>query len=442
MTQTPIDPNAILISDRDRQQLLDFLQWLRTTRPDLVEKCRNPYQAPEKKKALNQLAETAYDLAIVNPSDLHGHYRVTPALKKSAKATAAVMTGSNLIDALGNFSCFLFASKSLPFVLALGTSVTMTVVVIKMANALCVASSHGHKGRWGWAITALVCGLIPINILQTAATGVGAEIFNNAPELAQLRASDSLQAILKTKEEKLSQALANPPQVITECQREKQALETMARRTDLEEKAFQSRYVRIYGTFQNQNQPLNLPLEQLPLCIRANRLQTGYDDNLQLLKQDISNFKSQRAAMGNDLDFLKQIAPAQYKKTFVESKSWFFLPENDQVEVRSGIELVTLGTRNFFGKLQRGQWNELGLNLFLTGLSVITSLAAIAMAVSFSLSEDTQRSYDHQEKERVEKWLRQMRLTLSTLHQEQVEQLKQSQQPSGLRIQDELNNRN
>ena len=442
MTQTPINPHALLISDRDRQQLLDLLQWLRTTRPDLVEKSQNPYQAPAKKKFLTQLTETASDLALVNPTDLHGHYRVTPALKKSAVTTAAVMTGSNLIDALGNFSVFFFAFKSLSLVPALGISVLMTVAVLKVANALCVASSHGHKGRWGWAMTALVLGLIPINILQTAATGVGAEIFNNASELAQLRASDSLQAILKTKDDKLTEAKKNLPPVITECQQEKQALEAMPRKNALEEKAFQSRYVRIYGTFQNQSQPLNLPLEQLPLCLRANRLQTSYDDHLHLLQQDIDHFKSQRAALGNDLDFLKQIAPAQYDKTFLESKSWFWLPENDQVEVRSGIELVTLGTRNFFGKLQRGEWNELGLNLFLTGLSVITSLAAIGMAISFSLSKDTQLSYDHQEKERIEQWFRQMRLTLSSLHQEQVEQLKNASQPSGLNIQDEPNNHN
>jgi len=110
--------------------------------------------------------------------------------------------------------------------------------------------------------------------------------------------------------------------------------------------------------------------------------------------------------------------------------------------MRSGTDLVILATRSFFHKLGTGQWDALGLNLFLTGLSVITSLASLVMALTFSLSKKTQKSYDYQEKERIEQWFRQMRLTLSSLHQEQVEQLKNASQPSGLNIQDEPNNHN
>ena len=422
--------NAILITDRDRQELKDFLQWLRTTRPDLVEKARSPYSSAEipKENCLQAIIHKTFNLAIVHPDSLHGHYRVTPELKKSAWATASMMTTSNWIDAIGNFSCFFFAFKSLSLVPALGFACLMTGTVLVAVNAVSVGSAHGHKGRWSLAIASLILGLIPLNILQTAATGIGVEVFNNQPELAQLRSRDSLEDILKVKKNKLALALANQPKVINECQQEKQSLETMPRKTDLEEKAFQSRYVRIYGTFQSQSQPMTLPLDQLPLCVRANRVEADYEKQIQGLKEEISTFNTQRADLGNDLSFLKKIAPEQYYKTFVETKSWFFLPENDQVELRSGIELVTLGSRNFFDKIQQGEWSKLGLNLFLVGISAITSLASVGMAISFSLSSDNQKSYDRNEKEKIDLWFRKMRLTLTNLHNEQLQKLDQPTQ--------------
>jgi hypothetical protein len=426
-----INRNAILISDLDRQQVQDFLQWVKTTRPDLVEKARNPQPieaVSDPRTTVQKVFQKTLDLAIVHPDTLHGHYRVTPELKKSAWATAAILTTSNWIDAIGNFSCFFFVFKSLTLVPALGFACLMTGTVLVAVNAVSVGSAHGHKGRWSLAIASLILGLIPLNILQTAATGIGVEVFNNQPELAQLRSKDSLEDILKVKENKLALALANQPKVINECQQEKQSLETMPRKTDLEEKAFQSRYVRIYGTFQSQSQPITLPLDQLPLCVRSNRVEADYEKQIQGLKQEISTFNTQRADLGNDLSFLKKIAPEQYDKTFLETKSWFFLPENDQVELRSGIELVTLGTRNFFGKIQRGEWGELGLNLFLVGISAITSLASIGMAIGFSLSQDNQKSYDRSEKEKIDLWFRKMRLTLTNLHNEQLQKLDQPTQ--------------
>ena len=138
--------------------------------------------------------------------------------------------------------------------------------------------------------------------------------------------------------------------------------------------------------------------------------------------------------------YLKATVPTQYDKIFVEQKLWF--SEATETQLRSGIELVTLGTRNFFGKLAAGEWEQLGLNLFLASVSAVTSLASLTLALGLTLSQDSQRSYDREEMERVNQWFRQMRLTLSTLHQEQLEQLRQSEQPQDPSLPDELNRLN
>lgn len=50
------------------------------------------------------------------------------------------------------------------------------------------------------------------------------------------------------------------------------------------------------------------------------------------------------------------------------------------------------------------------------------------MAIGFSLSQDNQNSYDHQEKEKIDRWFQKLRITLSALHKEQLQELEQSQQ--------------
>jgi len=104
--------------------------------------------------------------------------------------------------------------------------------------------------------------------------------------------------------------------------------------------------------------------------------------------------------------------------------------------LRSGMELVTLGSESFLGKLQAGEWEKLGLNGFLLLLSAITSLASIGMGVTFALSQDTQKSYDDRHKEKVNRFFQRARMTLSQIHDEQQRQLENLAQP--VEVDDEL----
>ena len=120
----------------------------------------------------------------------------------------------------------------------------------------------------------------------------------------------------------------------------------------------------------------------------------------------------------------------------MEQSPWFFLPGEQKVEVRSGVTLVTLGTQSFMGKVQGGDWEQLGMNLFFVGLSAITSLASIGMGVTFALSQDTQKSYDDRHKEKVNRFFQRARMTLSQMHDEQQRQLETLDQP--VEVADEL----
>ncbi len=418
--------NSILISDLDRQTVLDLIQWLKTNRPDLLEKARNPKAFTEDvahTKKINIPLEILNQIR-VDPDSLHGQYRVTSELKKSAKATATVITASNWIDTAGNFPIFLFAFKSLTLIPSIGISLLLSIPVLLSANAISTAVTHGHRGRWKLALTALILGLIPLNILQTIATGIGMEVLNNQSELAQMAAGKAVDNVLQVKEVTLTDKKKNVPNDLKICSQERQSLEEMPRNTPIEEKAFQSRYVRIYGTFKSQSQPTMLPIEQLPLCVRANRLEAEYNDEVQNLTNNISLIKIDRAELGNDLEFLKKIAPVKYQKTFMEVVPWL---GDTKIELRSGLQLVSLGTESFFSKLEQGQWKQLGMNLFFLGISAITSAVSIGMGLTFALSEDAQKSYNREEKEKVDHFLKRMRITLSQIHNEQVQELESSQ---------------
>ncbi|MFM1843452.1 MAG: hypothetical protein RLZZ490_2195 [Cyanobacteriota bacterium] len=428
MSEKPLTPDTVSSNNLDNSispQTRDFIQWIKTNRPDLVAKARNPelLTTPTSDTHTHQTSSPLTSLAFVDPKSLHGPYHVTPELKKTAHATAVMMTTSNWIDIVGNAPLFFFTFQSLTALVAFLMTIALSVPILVAGNAISAVVAQGHKGRWKLMLTALAFGLVPLNVLQTVATGIGIEVLNNQSELTQIAAGQALDGIVASKEKQLRTVESNIPRDIQECRQERKALETMPRNTSAEEKAFQSRYVRAFGTFASQSKPMTRPLAQLPLCVRANQLEQAYDQSVQQLQNALNEFNLERAIQGNDLAFLKQVAPSQYNKTFVEKSPWFFLPGDPTVEVRSGVTLVALGTQSFMSKVQRGDWHQLGLNLFCVGFSAITSLASIGMGVAFTLSEDTQKSYDDRHKDKMRLFFQQHRMNLTTTHDEQQSQL-------------------
>jgi hypothetical protein len=372
------------------------IEWIITTRPDLVTKAQliiegkyNPHQDTEEdKKILNHLK----NLLIVNSNDLHGKVYVTEGVETHSKITAGSITFANWINSVSNFPLFLFMVQNIHPVIAFTSALASTGILLGTGNVLGASVARYKKGNRVWSLLGGFVGLIGLNILQTATTGVGVELFNNRSQFDRIYANQIADDYLDSKDAEISRLSEfNDPiyqNLRQKCDAGQDKLDSLPVNNPLRD----SLHVKLFGTFAQRNDQWETkPFQQLPLCRQVTRLEDEQNQLIETASAHYHNLLLDRTQTGSDIKFLQTVAPNLFQEHFTK-----------EGEIKSGSILVGLATTQVYSKLFNGEWSQLGLSLFMFLLSGITSLAACGMALSHALSKDVQLSYNQELQSKID----------------------------------------
>ncbi|MBL1211110.1 hypothetical protein [Geminocystis sp. GBBB08] len=164
----------------DENQPPEAIGYIKSTRLDILEKAKLIQQGkyiPEEKQ-ISSKVQKIIDVCIVNPDDLHGKVYVTKDLEKNSKYTAGAITVANWINAFPNLPFLFFCFQNMGFLIASGAAVGITGGILSIGNIFGGAVARNKPGNKSWSQWAFF-GLVTLNIIQTAASGIGIELINN-----------------------------------------------------------------------------------------------------------------------------------------------------------------------------------------------------------------------------------------------------------------------
>lgn len=387
----------------DYNDAREAIDYIKSNRLDIVEKAKLIQQGkhtPEEKHITSTKQKIA-NLCFVNPDDLHGKVYVTEDLEKNSNLTARVITIANGINAFPNLPFLFFCFQNMGFLVASLTTVGITGGIFGIGNIFGGAVARNKPGNKIWSRWAFV-GLVSLNIIQTAASGIGIELINNRSKLDGMYATTITNEYLAKKEQKVEDlATINDPSyeaIQQKCEAGEAKLNSLSRTNPL----WDSFFVKLYGLHDERNKNWEkIPFQQLPICRQVTRIQDENNLKYEKASNDYQFLLTARVDAGSDVQFLKSNALSAYQQHF-----------NDNGEMKSSPMLVGLATQEVYSKLFSSQWTELGLSFFIFGISLITSIASCLMALYHASSEDVQLSYDQELQGKINDYFNNMRKSL------------------------------
>ena len=131
-----------------------------------------------------------------------------------------------------------------------------------------------------------------------------------------------------------------------------------------------------------------------PVCVQQKLIEAGQRSRTSGAQARLAGIAQQRIALGNDLQFLRQHYPQRYSLAF-EANGDF----------RSAVQLVAVGLSSTTDKLARGQWNQLGLSLFVLLVSALSSATACLMVLMHPHRPEVALSWDEDLRRERDRWL-------------------------------------
>ncbi|MGI0480842.1 hypothetical protein ACN4EE_08625 [Geminocystis sp. CENA526] len=372
------------------------IEWIITTRPDLVTKAQliiegkyNPHQDTEEdQKILHHLK----NLLIVDYNDLHGRVYVTEAVETHSKITAGSITFANWINCVSNFPLFLFMVQNIHPVIGFTSALASTGILLGTGNVLGASVARYKKGNRIWSLLGGFVGLMGLNILQTATTGIGVELFNNRSQFDRIYATQIADNYLDSKDAEISRLSEFDDPIYQNLKQQCETGQAKLESLSVNHPQRDSLHVQLFGTFAQRNDQWETkPFQQLPLCRQVTRLEDKQNQLIETASAHYHNLLLDRTQTGSDIKFLQTVAPNLFQEHFTK-----------EGQIKSGTVLVGLATTQVYSKLFNGEWSQLGLSLFMFLLSGITSLASCAMALSHALSKEVQLSYNQELQSKID----------------------------------------
>lgn len=331
---------------------------------------------------------------VARGDDFHGTAFVSDTTVRRSANLARVVTTSNLLDGVGNFNLLLFAN-GVANPLGWISAGLLTAILLKFDQELfCLVGNGRHRGRMVAYVAALI-GLLPFALLKTIGTGVSVEVMQNQSGLQQRHASVLVNDTLRQERqqlERLSQADPTYAEVRDQCRAGRAELA----RLDHSDPRWQSLQVELFGEWSQRQRDWSRIARSTPppVCVQQKLIEADLRARTAEARQRLGAIDRQRIAMGNDLRFLKERFPDRYGIAFKPNG-----------EFRSTVQLVAVGLSSTTEKLAGGQWNQLGLSLYVLMMSFITSATACFLALTHPLNPEVELSWDEDLRRERDRWL-------------------------------------
>lgn len=343
---------------------------------------------------LRRLAAALRNQLVARGEDLHGTAWVTPATQRDSDAVARVVTTSNLVDGVGNFNLLLFAS-GISSPLGWISAAALSAILLKFDQELFTIVARGRRQGRQVAYAAALIGLLPFSLLKTIGTGVGVEVMQNQSGLVQRHASALVSDSLQQERRQIAAiAQADPTyaSVRQQCSSGQAQLEQLSHA----DPRWQSLQVQLHGEWSQRGRDWrrNAQGSPPPVCIQQRLIEAEQRSRSAAARQRLEGIERQRISTGNDLLFLRQQYPERYRQHFTAAG-----------EFASSVQLVAVGIDSTLAKLQQGQWNQLGLSLYVLLVSLLSSATACTLVLLHSRRPGVIQSWDEDLRRERDRWL-------------------------------------
>jgi hypothetical protein len=402
--------------NKHMEQKLPIQQWLKdvSDNPEylpLVLQAKRPHRShlkkyikPEQSKLIKLLKDIGL---VVEARDLYGKSLVTDNLKKSAKNTAMIMSISAIINGAFVLPVLYYSFSFLGFLPGFLASALSGYGISAFSNytvALATSNSKGNELISGIAGAAY----LSMSLALTVASGVGAELFNNQTELAQIVASEKADLFIQEKQASLNN---NPHKaqlkvVSQKCTEGKEKLRGLEEGTMERNDLFLELWGP-WGAYENSNLEDNVTSEDLdniayqPICVQERTYLKKSNKYEQEARTKFVETQENRIQLGNDVEFLSIEAEKIHSQFFTKDG-----------HLKDGALAVKVALENLIDKTVDGRWNELGFSIFLLLISAITSITACALAFLLASSDDAIKSNCPTIKKEIEEALNDIKYAL------------------------------
>ena len=360
---------------------------------DIIDGKLNENKVNKVDKITNQIKNIMFS----NPEEYYGKSYVTDKVKQDAVVVSRLVNFSNLLDAVGNAPLWFFAFKSIGNIPAFFISIIISAIILSFTNDLSTAINRKSQKSSFLETLGAFSALIILNIIQSFATGIGAELFNNQAKLSQIQATNIVEKQFILRNNQVENIKNNPSPRYLEVKKQCENGEKELNQLSTNNPRWDSLYVNLYGLWQEKNKNwAGYDVSQIPVCIQMNMMREEVFIDYENAQKNYNNLLLLRSETSNDLIFLQDNFPNVYQLHFTSNG-----------DINSGLELVTLATENFLNKLFAGNFSEITLSLFIMSLSFITSFVACLYTWFYAQNQDVKLSWDEELRYKRDLWLEQ-----------------------------------
>ncbi|NOL46241.1 putative conserved membrane protein [Synechococcus sp. MIT S9220] len=323
----------------------------------------------------------------------------TKSFDDSCNRAANTMAGSTLWDAVSTVPFVQFALINILGPVAMPAAIGASLGLMVFSNGCGKTGANRAKGK-SFIANCGLAGFIFLSVAKTAASGIGFDILVNKEGIAKEFAAQTLQEQIQKRQDKLSelQTLSNPK--LINLQNSCEPLQNKIRTTskELQPQTYETLYVQAYGTYAQKTSLIGLTNNQIlekyggvsgipGVCNRADA-QLAIDLKQADKLQEIIATTNSKIGTLPAVNMLQEEFPKVFKDKFK-------LNDDDTVEIRSGQDVVSQATLQFWEKLNDpSRISEIGTSLFWMAISVILSFFATLFLWGLSLTKEMKMSYN------------------------------------------------